>query len=79
MCYISFFGHTPNATFPLYLCNRFSISFVYASIAGRLHHGIHVFRFTEKIPEADQAQCEEASSAVLEAMVYPNPLRSQVR
>lgn len=23
MFYISFFGHTPNATFPLYLCNRF--------------------------------------------------------
>lgn len=48
-------------------------------VAGCVHHGVHVFRLIEKVPKTDQKECEEATATVVEAMVHPDPLCSQVR
>lgn len=63
------------ASLPKYMSTKFQCLVV----SGNIHNGVHVLRFSEAVPQANQAEREATAAAGLEEMVHANIVSAQVR
>lgn len=63
---------------PLVLLIVLCYSLCFSLFAGYIYNRIHVFGFSEAVPEAHQEEREKASIASVEEVVHPNSLSIKV-
>ena len=63
------------ASLPKYMSTKFQ----HLAVSGNIHNGVHVLRFSEAVPQANQAEREATATAGLEEMVHTDLVSAQVR